>query len=147
MKRKSFLLGSLAVLVIAFTVAWLSLSGRVQCLTLNRHLAVEVNGLPVAGEILEGKFTAIVTRRDAGKKHSYQLFFEGDVDSTGDMGSVVDCHEWVAPHLPFLPLTKNYPPCKHLPEDGPALQGRRLILRGNAMQFATKDQSTISVLR
>jgi len=144
-KRRS-LLFALAVLVIASVIGWLGLSRRIVFLTLDRRLKVEVNGMPVEGEIFRNRVTAIVTRRDAGKKHSYQLLFEGDTDFTGDMGSVVDCHEWVAPHLPFLLETRRYPPCKRLPEDELALRRWPLIRRGNSMQFVTKDRSTISVV-
>jgi len=52
--------------VIAFAVTWLNFSARVAYLALNRHLAVEVNGLPVDGEVLGNRATAILTRRDAG---------------------------------------------------------------------------------
>ena len=84
MLRKWLLLPVATVVVVAFAVAWLLLSGRVGYLTLDRRLKVEINGVPVDGEILSNRTTAIVTRRDAGNKHSYQLFFEGDMDSTGD---------------------------------------------------------------
>ena len=131
--------------MISFAAAWLGFSGRVGYLALNRRLTIEVNGVPVRGEILLNRVTAIVTRRDVGKNHSYLLSFEGDIDSTGDMGSVVDCHEWVAPHLPFLLETRSYPPCKRLPEDGPALRRWPLIGRGNSMQLVTRDHSTIGI--
>jgi hypothetical protein len=144
MTHRWFLLAALTA--IAFGIAWLVISGRVAHFTLSRRSMIEVNGIPVQGEILGNKFSAIVTRRGAGKKHSYFLSFEGDVDSTGNMGSVVDCHEWVAPHLPFLLETRTYPPCERLPEDGPAGQRWPLILRNHSMQFVTKDQSTISVV-
>jgi hypothetical protein len=146
MASRWLLLPSVTVLVIGFAVAWLAISGRVAYLTLDRRLKIEINRMPVDGEILRNRVTAIVTRRDAGKKHSYQLFFEGDIDSTGDTGSVVDCHEWVAPHFPFLPETRSYPPCKRLPDDGPVLRRWPLVVRGNSMQFVTKDNTTISVV-
>jgi hypothetical protein len=144
MKKRWLLLSALTVLVIALVVWWLFFSGRVAYLTLDRRLKVAVNGVPVDGEILGNRVTAIVTRRDAGNEHSYQLLFEGDVDSTGDMGSVIDCHEWVAPHLPLLLETRSYPPCKRLADDG--VQRWSLILRRKSMQFVTKDNSTISVV-
>ena len=75
------------------------------------------------------------------------MFFAGDTDSTGNMGFVVDCHEWVAPHLPFLLETRSYPPCNMLPEDGPKPWGWPLIDKGNSMQFVTKDQATIGIKR
>ena len=46
------------------------------------------------GEILSNRTDAILTRRDAGKSHSYQLFFEGDIDSNGHTGTVVAWPEW-----------------------------------------------------
>jgi len=61
---------------------------------------------------------------------------------TGDMGFVVDCRQWVAPHFPLLLQTRNYPPCKRLPED----EYRSLFSRRHSMQFVTKDHSTISVV-
>ena len=146
MLAKRLLLPVGTLLVIAFAVAWLLLSGRVAYLTLDRHLKVEINGVPVDGEILSNKTTAIVTRRDAGNSHSYRLFFEGDIDSTGDTGTVVDCHEWVAPHFPLLLETRIYPLCKRLPEEGPVLRRWPLVVRGNSMQFVTKDNFTISVV-
>jgi hypothetical protein len=96
----------------------------------------------VQGEILGNRFSAIVTIRDVGKKHSYQLSYAGDVDMTGDMGFVVDCRQWVAPHFPLLLQTRNYPPCKRLPED----EYWSLLSRGHSMQFVTEDHSTISVV-
>jgi hypothetical protein len=61
---------------------------------------------------------------------------------TGDMGFVVDCRQWVAPHFPMLLQTRNYPPCKRLPED----KYWSLMSRGRSMQFVAADHSTISVL-
>jgi hypothetical protein len=146
MPRKRFLLPVAVILVIAFAVAWLLRSDRIAYLTLDRRLKVEANGVLVEGEILSNRTNAIVTRRDAGKSHSYQLFFEGDIDSNGDTGTVVDCHGWVAPHFPLLLETRTYPPCKRLPEDGPVLRRWPLVVRGNSMQFVLKDNSTISVV-
>jgi hypothetical protein len=146
MPRRWLLLPSAVVLLIASAFAWLGFSSRVAYLTLDRHLKIEVNGVRVDGEVLRNRVTAVVTRRDAGQKHSYQLFFEGDIDSTGDTGSVIDCHEWVAPRFPFLLETRSYPPCKHLPDDRPGLRRWPVIVRGNSMQFVTKDNSTVSVV-
>jgi hypothetical protein len=142
MTKRRFLL-ALAALLVALAIGWLVLSNSVAYFTLDKRLRIEVNGVPVEGEILGNRFSAMVTIRDAGKKHSYQLFYAGDVDKTGDMGEVVDCRQWVAPHFPLLLLqTRNYPPCKSLPED----EYRSLMLRGHSMQFVTKDHSTISVI-
>jgi len=146
MTKRLIWLSALTVIVVVVLAPWLGFSGSVAYLTLDRRLTIEVNGTPVEGEILSNRITAIVTRRDAGKKHSYQLLFEGDIDFTGDMGSVVDCHEWVAPRLPFLLETRSYPPCKRLPEDEFALGRWPLIWRGNSIQFVTKDRTTISLV-
>jgi hypothetical protein len=145
MTRKSFLLSALTIIVVASTVAWLFFLGRVAYLSLDRRLTIEVNGTPVQGSVLRNRITAIVTRRDADNKHSYELFFEGDTDFTGVMGSVVDCHEWVAPDAPLLLETRSYPPCWRMPEDETVLRRWPLIRRGNSMQFITKDHATISV--
>jgi hypothetical protein len=144
MKKRWFLFAFIFLPI--FTAVWLSSSGRLGYFTLNRHLRIEVNGLPVRGEILTNKVAAIVTIRDTAKKHSYLVSFEGDVDSTGDIGSVIECNEWVAPHLPLLFWTRSYPPCKHVYEDGSALKRLPLIYRGNSMQFVTKDHSTIALV-
>lgn len=145
MGKRWFLSFTLAVITVGLAVVWLFVSGRVAYLILDRRLTIEVNGTPVKGEVLRNRFTAIVTRRDAGKKHSYQLSFEGDTDFTGDMGQVVDCREWVAPKWPLLIETRDYPPCKH-PVYGPTYRRWPLMSRENSMQFVTKDQSTISVV-
>jgi hypothetical protein len=134
------------ILVIAVAIAWMLGSGRIACLTLDRRMKVEINGVRVDGEILSNRTDAIVTRRDAGKSHSYQLMFEGDIDSDGDVGTVVDCHEWVAPRLPMLLESRTYPPCKRLLGDGPVLRRWPLVVRGNSIQFVLKDNSTVSVV-
>jgi hypothetical protein len=138
---------ALMVLLVACTVAGPDFSGRITYLTLDRRLRIEVNGMALKGEILRNGVTAIVTRRDAGNEHSYLLSFEGDIDFTGKLSYVVDCHEWVAPHLLFLIETRSYPPCKHLPQDGAADWGWPLCHRNNSMQFVTKDHSTITIAR
>jgi hypothetical protein len=143
MTKRRFLFAVLTFLLIALAIGWLVLPSRVEYLTLDRRLRIEVNGVPVEGELLGNRFSAIVTIRDAGKKHSYQLFYAGDVDMTGDMGFVVDCRQWVAPHFPMLLQTRNYPPCTRLPGD----EYCSLLRREHSMQFVTKDHSTISVVR
>jgi hypothetical protein len=144
MRYKWLLLSALTLLAIAVAIRWLGFSRRVAFLTLDRHVKIEVNGAAVAGEILRNGATAIVTRRDSGRGHSYQLFFEGDVDFTGDTGWVVDCHEWVAPNFPYLLATRSYPPCRFLLDDGPSPP--RLLIRGKAMQFVAKDGSIIRIV-
>jgi hypothetical protein len=134
-------------LLLSFSWAYLSFSGKAGYLVLDRRATVEVNSALVRGEVLEGRGTAIVTRRDVGKEHSYQLLFAGDTDMAGNIGFVVDCHKWVAPRLPFLVETRHYPPCDVLREDGPEPWGWPLINKGDSMQFITKDGSTMRIRR
>jgi len=124
---------------------YLRSSVAVELLTLYKGATIEVNGAPVPGEMLKGTRTAIVTRRDSGKRHSYRLFFEGDTDSVGDTGWVIDCHAWVAPRLPFLLEVANYPPCNILSED--VYKDRRwpLFRRGHFIEFVTSDRSTFRI--
>jgi len=145
MKKNWVFLAAFAMLLFAVALGFLLSSGRVALVTLNTSAKIEVNGTLVPGEVLEGQTTAVVTTRDAGKNHSYQLFFEGDTDSTGDMGFVLDCNQWVAPHLPLLLETRNYPPCRNLLGD--ASQGRRwpLIDKGKFMQFVLTHQSIVTI--
>jgi hypothetical protein len=142
-----FLTGLLLVVVAAgIALAFLERTGKAVLLVLDRHAAVEANGVPVPGEMLVGTATAIVTRRDPGKEHSYLLFFAGDVDSKGDMGDVVDCHKWVAPHLPVLLVTRDYPPCVAISGDGAGSRRRPLMVQvAGGMQFVAEDQSIIRV--
>ena len=144
MTKSRIAFAALTVLLIALAIGWLARSGKVAYFKLDKRLRIEVNGVPVKGEIIGNKSSAIVTIRESGKKHSYQLFYEGDVDSTGDTGFVVDCQQWLAPEVPFLLQTHNYPPCKRHPEDE---YGRwSLVLRSGSMQFATKDHSTVRIV-
>ena len=147
MKRKWRSLVALASLVIALVLGFLIFSRRLAFFTLNTRAKIEVNGVPVNGELLEGGANAIVTTRGPGKSHSYRLFFAGDTDFTGDMGSVVDCNQWVAPRVPVLPETRNYPPCKNPLEDGSRARWWPLIDKGKDMQFVLEDQSTIRIRR
>ena len=89
-KTRHLLVALFAFLFVLLVCVYLRSSGTVGLLTLNRSARIEVNGTPVPGEMLEGTLTAIVTRRDSGKRHSYRLFFEGDTDSTGNTGWVID---------------------------------------------------------
>jgi hypothetical protein len=145
MKRKGLLVIALVVLSILAACVFLRSYRAIALLTRNRHATIEVNNALVQGEILEGSLTAIVTRRDPGKVHSYRLFFEGDTDSTGDTGFVIDCHAWVAPRLPFLLEVPSYPPCNILSED--VYKDRRwpLFRRGYFVEFVTSDRSTIRI--
>ena len=141
MTKRRFLLAALTVLL-ALTIGWLVLPGRLACFILDKRLRIEVNGVPVEGELVGNRFSAIVTIGNAGKKHSYQLLYAGDVDKTGDMGQVVDCQQWVAPHFPLLLQRRNYPPCKRLPDD----EYVSLLSKRHSMKFVTKDHSTISIV-
>jgi hypothetical protein len=147
MRTKLLLLGAFAIALLAVVLGCLHFSERLSFLVLNTHAIIEVNGAPVKGEVLEGRATAIVTTRSPGRNHSYRLFFEGDTDVTGDMGSVVDCDQWVAPRLPFLPETRNYPPCKNPFNDSSRARRWPLINKGKFMQFDLKDQSAIRIRR
>jgi|SRR5579863_1640732 len=122
--------------------AYLSLSGKVVYLVPYRHARIEVNGVPIPGEVLAGGAVALVTTRDHGTEHSYLLDFAGDTDFVGNMGSVSDCDAWVAPHLPVLPMTSTYPRCRIFRDTKEQMS---LIDKGTAMQFTTRDQSIISI--
>jgi hypothetical protein len=122
--------------VVGSPTCYLYFSGKAELLVLERGRTIQVNGVPVRGEVLRHRGVAIVTRRDAGKEHSYQIFSAGDVDMTGDIGSVGDCKQWVAPHLPFLIVI---PPCTR---SGP---GHRLTANPGGPQFATADKSIIQI--
>jgi hypothetical protein len=147
MVKRRLALAAIILIPVALAVAWMARSGKVAYLSLDRRLTIKVNGTPVPGEILSNESEAIVTRRDAGKHHSYRLLFEGDIDFTGDMGSIVDCGQWVAPHLPFLPETRNYPPCRRLLGDVSGAGRWPLIYKGESMQFVLKDQTIITISR
>jgi hypothetical protein len=146
MKRKGLIVATLVTLSIIFaSYLVLRSANAVAFLVRNRKATVEVNGKPVQGEILDGRLSAIVTRRDDGKAHSYRLFFEGDTDSNGDTGWVIDCHAWVAPRLPMLLEVANYPPCNILSDD--VYKDRRwpLFRRGCFIEFVAGDLSTIRI--
>ena len=145
MKKKVLIVVAIVVLSILWAGAFLHSYNAVSYLSRNRHSTVQVNGTPVDGDVLEGRLTAIVTRRDAGKAHSYRLFFEGDTDSAGDTGFVIDCHTWLAPRVPFLLEAANYPPCNILSDD--VYKDRRwpLFRKGKFIEFATSEQSTIKI--
>jgi hypothetical protein len=147
MQMKWLFLAALILLLIPLVFGFLLFSGRLGFLTLNTRAKIEVNGASINGELLEGRATAIVTTRGHGKSHSYRLFLAGDTDSTGDMGSVVDCNQWVAPRLPVLPETGTYPPCKNPFEDASRVRRWPLIDKGKSMQFVLTDQSTIRIRR
>lgn len=134
----------LALVVLALVYGYFS--GRVLFLSADTHAKIEVSGAAVPGEMLVGSATAIITTREAGRHHSYQLFFAGDTDSTGDMGFVVDCGTWVAPLLPVLPETRGYPPCGKA-NALPDAWRWRLIDKGESIQFNLPDHSVVVIRR
>jgi hypothetical protein len=145
MKRKGLIVAALVVLSIFAACLVLRSTNAVAILVRNKKATVEVNGKLVQGEILDGRLSAIVTRRDEGKAHSYRLFFEGDTDSNRNTGWVIDCHAWVAPRLPVLLEAANYPPSNILSDD--VYKDRRwpLFRRGNFIEFVADDLSTIRI--
>lgn len=109
MKRLALIISVLASLCL---VAWgLHLNGKWAFLVRDHSQVVEVSGVVVDGDVYWHRFAAPVTRRDVGGQHSYMLGFAGDIDPAGNIGSVTDCHRWVAPRLPLLLHTHTYPPC------------------------------------
>jgi hypothetical protein len=132
---KWFVAGTILLFVVGFFACYLDFSGKAKFLVLQRGRIVKVNGEPVRGDVLARRGIAIVTRRDSGNEHSYQLFAEGDADITGDIGSVRDCNQWIAPHWPFLVLIH---PCTG---SGPG----RLMGNGGGLRFTTADKSVIQI--
>ncbi len=108
---------------------------------------VAVNGAPVEWEVLVGRTTAVITIREAGTRHSYQLIFADDTDFIGNMGFVVDCDAWVAPNLPVLPETRNYPPRMKALHDVSDAGQWPLINKGSSMQFTLQDHSIVAMNR
>ena len=147
MKTRWFFFGAFALGLVALGLGYCYASGRLEFLTLDNHAKIDLNGAPVQGQFLEGHrhTTALVTISEAGKEQTYQLFFEGDTDRTGDMGTVSDCGTWAAPRLPLLLETRNYPLCKHF------LRSRTprwsLFDKGDSMEFLLPDQSKVRIHR
>lgn len=133
------------LLLVVCAGMYLYLTNRVDYLVVNRHLAIEVNGVAVRGEVLEGRASAVVTRRDVRKGHSYRLWFAGDVDTTGNAGFVVDCRNWIAPKLPVLLETRSYSPCQA--EDGSNSLGWPLLAKNGSEQFVTGEGEVIAIRR
>ena len=126
----------------AFCWKMLVVSWKILPLTSKNQVTIEVDGKRVNGDMLAG-LTAILTTRDGDKSHSYQLFYAGDVDPIGDIGSVVDCGSWVAPRLPFLIATYKYPPCRR--HDPQPRKRRSLLLRHGDVQFVTDTGSIVKM--
>ena len=126
----------------AFSWKMLVATRKIVTLTRNSQVTIEVDGKRVQGDMLAGRYTAILTTRDAEKVHSYQFLYAGDVDRGGDIGLVLDCGSWVAPRLPFLIASDRYPPCSRYHRK----QGSRSLLQRNGgMQFVTDSGSTVKL--
>ena len=108
---KRIAVGCSFFLVLFCAVAYPYYSGKVNYLFLKPHIDIEVNDVVVPGEVLSRSFNVVATKRDEGKEHSYLLFFAGDIDSEGNEGFAYDCGSWVAPRVPILVETQQYPPC------------------------------------
>jgi hypothetical protein len=106
--RRLVQIAATTFLLIVVVSCW-HVTGSFDLLRWKPHWTIEVNGAVVHGEVQAGRGAAVVTRRDAGKEHSYLLLYEGDVDQTGDVGQVFDCGEWLAPRLPILIQTSSLP--------------------------------------
>lgn len=117
-------------------------------LHVNRRVTIEVNGQPVPGGILEGRiYSAIVTRRDSGKQHSYLLSYAGDVDPSGNIGFVSDCQNWVSPRFPIFIVTPKFAECKASPEERGADWRWSLRYSDKGEKFVTKNGEVITVNR
>ena len=142
---RRFALIGVTICLLTAAVFYLHLTGRFGFLRRTPDWNVVVNGVTVDGEVLAGRAFAVVTRRDKGKEHSYLLFYEGDVDQTGDMGRVIDCRKWIAPRLPILIETGTYPNCQVRSYDNANTFRMSLIAKGGAPQFVTTDVDVISI--
>lgn len=142
--RRATLIAATSCLLICIA-AYAHISGRFIVLLRAGHCTVEVNGAAIDGDVLAGRRTTLVTRRDKDKAHSYLLLYEGDVDRTGDIGKVIDCGQWVAPRLPILIQTSSYPKCEG--QSGTAASRVSLTFKGTAERFTTAEQDVISIRR
>jgi|SRR5580704_2995626 hypothetical protein len=140
--RRFVAIAAASCLVIGIT-SYAYTSRRFGLLCRAGRYTVEVNGAAVHGGVLAGRSTAVVTRRDKGKEHSYLLLYAGDIDQTGDVGQVIDCGEWIAPKLPILIRTSNYPNC----EQRSTRSRISLMSKGTTEQFTTTEQDVISIRR
>jgi hypothetical protein len=145
MRRFAVIAATICLLAVA--AFYFYLTGRIDLLHRRPHWTVEVNGAAIDGEVLAGRVSAVVTRRDKGKEHSYLLFYAGDVDQTGDIGQVIDCQNWIAPNLPILIETGGYPKCKVQPKDNASSWRMSLTTKDASEQFVTTDRNVISIIR
>jgi len=132
----------IAFFVMGVATAW-TISTRYLTLTVNTTATVQDDGGPVAAEVFTGPATAVVALRESKGKQSYLLRFAGDVDWTGDTGSVHSCGSWVPPRIPILMISKHSPPCVEDPPTGPPV--RSLFLKNGYLQFVADDQRTIRI--
>ncbi len=145
MRRFVSIAATTCLLIVA--VSYWYATGRFDLLRWTPHWTIEVNGAAVHGDVQVGRGSAVVTRRDKGKEHSYLLLYEGDVDQTGDIGQVIDCGDWLAPRLPILIQTSSYPNCKVRAGEGASRPRMSLTVKGIAEQFVTTDRDVISITR
>ena len=138
--RLSRVIGLVLVVALA-TAAYLYLAGKFRFMVVNRGARIEVNGKPVAGDYVRGKrsFEAVVTRRDREPGHSYLLSFS--IDGSSDIGSVVDCHQWVAPRIPIWIETMRYPPCVRTKDE----RYIPLLYKNDGFQFTTAEGVVVRV--
>jgi hypothetical protein len=142
--RRFALIGA-TICLLTGAVFYFYRTGRFDLLRRMPRWKVEVNGATVDGEVLTGRAFAVVTRRDRGKEHSYLLFFEGDVDQTGNAGRIIDCRKWIAPRLPITIETGSYPNCKVQSHDNANSFPMSLIAKDGAPQFLTEDGDVILI--
>jgi len=130
---------SLGIIIAAAGLVWhWYISGKFDLLHRTRDKKVVIHGSAIQADVLVGRSSALVTRRDNGQEHSYLLLYAGDVDQTGDMGYVLDCHNWVAPRMPVLIETEGYPNCTsehYVP----------IIARGLSEEFVDVNGDTLVV--
>jgi len=143
MKKFAVIAGAVAALG---AVGWsLYLNGKLDFLLRLRRITVEVNGVAVDGDVYGHRFVSVVTRRDPGKQHSYLLSSAGDIDPAGNLGSVTDCHDWVAPRLPLLIQTRSYPPCLVRPDEAKRRWIWTLTPYPHGVKFVTPEHETIVI--
>jgi hypothetical protein len=143
--RRFALIAAVSCLLIG-AASYAYISGRFDLLRRAEHYTIEVNGAAIHGDVLVGRASAVVTRRDEGHTHSYLLLYEGDVDQTGDIGQVIDCGDWIAPRLPILIQTSSYPTC-NVRSARAGVSRISLTYKGTAQRFTTSEQDVISIKR
>jgi hypothetical protein len=143
MRRFTLIAAVSCLLVGAALYAYIS--GRFDLLHRAEHCTIEVNGATIHGDVLVGRASALVTRKDNGNTHSYLLLYEGDVDRVGDIGRVIDCGDWIAPRLRILVQTSSYPAC-NVRSASAGVFRISLSSKGTEQRFTTR-QDVISIKR